>query len=121
MRAGAECDFAIRLSPGFCATMNIATGMGGDMQTGVVAALIAASVMAGSPAWSACSGGKLRNCVDLDLVPQISQQIVGDERIDAPPKRARPSEWQPPYTGPTVGAAPNIRRGPTVGYRWSLD
>ena len=91
------------------------------MRAGVAAAVIAASMVAGGPAWSACPTGKLRNCVDLDLVPQISQQIVSDERIAPPPKAAPPSDWHPPYTGPTVGAAPNVRRAPTVGYRWSLE
>lgn len=91
------------------------------MRAGVMAAMIAASALASSTAWSACLPGKMRNCVDLDLVPQISQQIVADEHIAAPPKTAPAAAPSAPYTGPTVGAAANLRRAPTVGYRWSLD
>ena len=91
------------------------------MRAGVAAAMIAASVLGSSTAWSACAPGKLRNCVNLDQVPQISQQIVAGEHIAAPPKPAPAAESQPAYTGPTVGAAANLRRAPTVGYRWSLD
>ena len=95
--------------------------MGAIMRTGIAAAIIAASVLGGGPVWSACPAGKLRNCVDLDLVPQISQQIVAGEHIAAPPKTAPVTDAKPAYTGPTVGAAANLRRAPTVGYRWSLD
>ena len=92
------------------------------MRAGIAAAIIAMSVLSGSAAWCACAPSRSGNCVDLDLVPQISQQIVADEHIAIPPKTAtRPDDTSRPYTGPTVGAAQNLRRAPTVGYRWSLD
>lgn len=91
------------------------------MRAGVAAAMVAASVLGGSAAWAACAPGKSPNCVNLDLVPQISQQIVADEHLAAPPKATPAAEPQPAYTGLTVGAAPNLRRAPTVGYRWSID
>ncbi len=91
------------------------------MRAGVSAAIVAASVLGSSAAWSACQPGKTGNCVNLDIVPQISQQIVAAEHPAAPPKQAPVAEPQRAYTGPTVGAARNLRRAPTVGYRWSLD
>ena len=52
-----------------------------------------------------------------------AQQIVADEQIAVPPKTATRAAAETPqaYTGPTIGAAQNVRRAPTVGYRWSLD
>jgi hypothetical protein len=96
-------------------------GWGAMMRAEVAAALFAASILGSSPAWSACPPGKLRNCVDLDLVPQISQQVVDGEHAAAPPKTPPPTDTPAVYTGPTLGAAANLRRAPTVGYRWSLD
>jgi hypothetical protein len=95
------------------------------MRAGVSAAIVAASVLAGSAAWSACPQGQShsqsRNCVNLDGVPQISQQIVAGERIAAPPKTAPLSDQTAPYTGPAVGVSKMLRRAPTVGYRWAID
>jgi hypothetical protein len=94
------------------------------MRAGIAAAIIAACILSlsGGAAWSACAPSRSGNCVDLDLVPQISQQIVADEHIAAPPKTAAPPAETPrAYTGPTLGAAQNLRRAPTLGYRWSLD
>jgi hypothetical protein len=99
--------------------------LGATVRAGVAVAIIAASVLGilgGGPAWPACPPGQSHNCVNLDLVPQIAQQIIADERLAAPPKAAAPaSAPQQPYTGPTVGVSPMIPRAPTVGYRWSLD
>ncbi len=91
------------------------------MRTGIAAVVVAASVLDSGFAWSACPSGRWRDCVNLDLVPQISQQIVAGEHLAAPPKTAPVAEFKPAYTGPTVGAAANLRRAPTVGYRWSLE
>jgi hypothetical protein len=91
------------------------------MRAGLAAALVAASIFAGGAAEAACPTGAKGHCVDLDLVPQISQQIVATEHIAAPPKVASPVEPQPGYTGPTVGTAKNLRRAPEVGYRWSIN
>ncbi len=95
------------------------------MRAGVSAAIVAASLLAGSPAWSACPSGhspsQSRNCVNLDGVPQISQQIVADERIATAPKTAPAAEPTPAYTGPSLGVSKMLRRAPTVGYRWAID
>ena len=95
------------------------------MRAGVSAAIVAASLLAGSPAWSACPRGQSpsqsRNCVNLDGVPQISQQIVADERIATPRKAAPVAEPTPAYTGPALGVSKMIRRAPTVGYHWAID
>jgi hypothetical protein len=97
-------------------------GLGAMMRAGAAAAIVAASILSSSAAWSGCPPGKVRNCVDLDLVPQISQQIVADEHIAVPAKAVAPlNAAKSGYTGPTVGAAANLRRAPTVGYRWSID
>lgn len=91
------------------------------MRASISAAGIAASVLLSGTAWSACPPGKTRNCVNLDLVPQISQQVGSVEHFEAPPVTAPTAEARPAYTGPTVGLAPTVARTPTVGYRWSID
>jgi hypothetical protein len=95
------------------------------MRVGVSAAIIAASVLTGSTAWSACLPHQSNNCVDLGIVPQISQQIVAGEPTPAPTKLAPDTNPAPAYTGPTIGpttgAGSALRRAATVGYRWSLD
>jgi hypothetical protein len=91
------------------------------MRAGLVAAIVAASAFGGSAAGAACPAGARGHCVDLDLVPQISQQIVATEPIVAPRKAVPTVEPQPGYTGPTIGAAKNLRRAPEVGYRWSIN
>jgi hypothetical protein len=95
------------------------------MRAGVSAMIVAASLLAGGTAWSACPPGQSRdpsrNCVDLGSVPQISQQIVDGEHVAAPPKTTPAGEADPAYTGPAVGMSKMIRRAPTVGYHWALD
>lgn len=92
------------------------------MRAGLAAAIVAASILGGGAAGAACGTRTKDHCVvDLGLVPQISQQIVATEHIVAPRKEAPVAEPQPAYTGPTVGAAKNVRRAPEVGYRWSID
>lgn len=99
------------------------------MRFGVSAAVVAASVLGSNMAWSACLPGQSHNCVNLDLVPQISQQIVAGEHVAAPPKAAPDgalvaapsSNYTGPTLGPTVGVDQAVRRAPTVGYRWSID
>jgi hypothetical protein len=91
----------------------------------VSATIVAATLLAGGTAWSACPPGQshtpARNCVDLGGVPQISQEIVAGEHIAPPPKTAPPNDAQTPYTGPAVGVSKMIRRAPTVGYHWAID
>jgi len=78
-------------------------------------------LLSGAGAGAACPSKQTRDCViNLDAVPQISQQIVAPEH--AAPKKAGPSaDTKTPYTGPTVGVTPTVRQYPTVGYRWSFD
>ncbi|HEV8678764.1 MAG TPA: hypothetical protein VGQ90_05260 [Stellaceae bacterium] len=91
------------------------------MRARVSAAAIAASVLFSGAAWSACEPGKSRKCVNLDLTPPVSQQVVTGEPL--PPRRATAPAAQPTpaYTGPTVGVAPTVGRAPMVGYRWSIN
>jgi len=92
------------------------------MRAGISAAIIAAAALFSGTAWSACLPGKSRNCVvNLNLAPQISQQIVTREHLVAAPKAMPAAEPIPPYTGPTVGFDPMLRRAPTVGYRWAIN
>ena len=92
------------------------------MHAGVSAAIIAATALFSGTAWSACVPGKSRNCVvNLNLAPQISQQIVAREHLAAPPVATPAAEPIPAYTGPTVGFSPMERRAPTVGYRWAIN
>jgi hypothetical protein len=75
---------------------------------------------AGSEA--ACLAKQARDCIiNLDAVPQISQQIVSTERVVPNSKTAPATEAKAPYTGPTLGVTPTVRQYPTVGYRWSFD
>ncbi|HTT78919.1 MAG TPA: hypothetical protein VMF86_04495 [Stellaceae bacterium] len=85
----------------------------------IVAAL---TVLLVGPAAAACQGHQAPDClVDLTLKPAVSRQIVAGEKIPAPSVNAPPVETLPPYTGPTVGAVPNIPRAPEIGYRWSIN
>ena len=90
------------------------------MHTRLSAVTIAAVLVMGNGALAACPPGQTRDCVNLDLVPQISQQIVAQEP-GTPAKAGPRADADAPYSGPTVGVAPNVRRAPTVGYRWSLQ
>jgi hypothetical protein len=101
------------------------------MRAGVSAAIVAASLLGSGTAFSACPpghsragqprSGQPRDCLDLDLVPQISQQIGASEHIATRPKTAPPVDQKPAYTGPTVGVSRTVRQAPTVGYRWAID
>lgn len=91
------------------------------MHTRLSAATIGAVLVVGTGALAACPPGQTRNCVNFDLVPQISQQIVAQEPASPANKLLPRTETDKPYTGPTVGLAPNVRRAPTVGYRWALQ
>jgi hypothetical protein len=92
------------------------------MRAGGPAAVFAASLLCGNGALAACPPGAAHNCVNLDTVPQISQQIVAKDRT-SPTAKATPAAGQEaPYTGMTVGVPKNSTgRGATVGYRWAFD
>ena len=99
------------------------------MRAGVSAAIVAAFLLGSGTAFSACPPGQSRaaqpraghDCLDLDLVPQISQQIGASEHIATRPKTAPLADQKPAYTGPTVGVSRTVRQAPTVGYRWAID
>jgi len=95
------------------------------MRAGVLAMSVAASLLTGGAAWSACppsqTPSQSRNCVDLGSVPQISDKIVAGERVATPPKTAPVTAADSAYTGPSLGVSKMIRRAPTVGYQWAID
>ena len=91
------------------------------MRRGISAAIGAAFLAAASAASAACPPGQPKGCVDLDLTPNVSQDIVGAELLSPRPKAAPASVVTAPYTGPTVGFSDKVRRAPQIGYRWSLD
>jgi hypothetical protein len=91
------------------------------MRVGLCAAVVAALIFASGAAGAACKPGPSRDCINLDLVPQITQRIAGDTQAAAPSKRTNQTTVKPAYTGPIVGLTPTVRPTPTVGYRWSLD
>ena len=93
------------------------------MRVLIMAALIVAAGVAGSPADADCTPGPADKCLNLDLLPQISQQIVAREGAGLPikPAVATGQPDTPPYTGPKVGLAKTPRAVPTVGYSWSLQ
>jgi hypothetical protein len=75
-----------------------------------------------------CARDSSRNCLDLPAtvnfssVPEISNQIVGEEKIKPTPlKNPAEGETSTPYTGPIIGTNPRPGRTPTVGYHWSLE
>lgn len=91
------------------------------MQTRLSAVAFLATLVAGTDAFAACPPGQTRNCVNFDLVPEISKQIVAQEPAPAANKLLPRTDPGKPYSGPTVGIAPGVRRAPTVGYRWALQ
>ena len=91
------------------------------MRAGVPAAIVVAYMLGAGFAWAACPAGQSRDCVNLDLVPQISQDIVAAERLPAAPKRLPVADDKAPYTGPTLGINQRVRRAPEIGYRWAIN
>lgn len=72
---------------------------------------------------AACPPGQTRNCVNLDGLANIGQDVVAREPLakGTNPSIAAKTDTTKPYTGPTVGLTNTVRRAPTVGYRWSLE
>jgi hypothetical protein len=91
------------------------------MQIGVSITIAVALLAAAGVASAACPPGKTQGCVNLDLTPKVSQDIVGGEGLSIRPKVAPASAEKAPYTGPTVGFSDRLRRAPEIGYKWSLD
>ena len=97
------------------------------MRAEVSAAILAASLLCGhltgQRALAACPPGSARNanCVNLDAVPQISQQVITKEPLLPAAKTTAETVSEGSYTGPTLGLAPGVRRAPAVGYRWAID
>lgn len=91
------------------------------MRVGMLAAIIAASIIVNGNAWAACLTAKHRNCVDFGIVPQITQQIIATEPTVVMPKKTFSADPAKAYTGPTIGTVPNTRRAAEVGYRWAIN
>ena len=91
------------------------------MRAEACALAIVASLSTGAAALAACPAGKARDCVDFNIVPQISQDIVASEPTKVLPKKTWDPGTKGAYTGPTIGAAPNVHRAPEVGYRWAIN
>lgn len=88
----------------------------------VLVLLAIAALPWSAAAEAACPPKQTRDCViNLDTVPQISQQIVASERVAPKGKAAPKTEAKTPYTGPTIGVTPTVRMYPQVGYHWSFD
>jgi hypothetical protein len=74
-----------------------------------------------------CTHDKSRNCLDVpatvnfNSVPEISNQIVSQEKIQPGPLKNPTEDASKPYTGPMIGTNPRPGRTPTVGYYWSLE
>lgn len=75
-----------------------------------------------------CSRDKSRNClhvpatVNFGSVPEISKQIVNQDKSQQPQKTpARTEPEAKPYTGPILGTTPSRSKIPTVGFSWSID
>ena len=74
-----------------------------------------------------CARDKSRNCLDLPAtinfssVPEISNKIVSEEKIQPKPLKNPDPATSTPYTGPMIGTNPRPGRTPTVGYYWSLE
>lgn len=90
------------------------------MRRGISAAIAAAFLAVAGAASAACPPGQPKGCVNLDLTPKVSQDIIGAEQLSPRPKAAPASVEQKPYTGVTVGFSDKVRRAPEIGYRWSL-
>jgi hypothetical protein len=92
------------------------------LKASVLVLLALAALLCGASAQAACPPKQIRDCViNLDAVPQISQQIVTTSQAAPAAKAAPGAEAQTPYSGPTVGLTPTPRKFPTLGYRWSFD
>jgi hypothetical protein len=90
------------------------------MRIGIPAAIAAAFLAAAGTASAACPPGQAQGCVNLNLAPKASQDIVAGERLPGP-KATPTSADKQPYTGPTIGFNDRVRRAPQVGYRWAFD
>jgi hypothetical protein len=100
---------------------NLGPAEEGTMRKSISAAIAAAFLTAAGAASAACSPGQANGCVNLDLAPKVSQDIVGTKPLSPRPKAAPAGAAKVPYTGVTVGFSDKVRRAPEIGYRWALD
>jgi hypothetical protein len=90
------------------------------MQIGISAVIAAVLLTIAPAALGACPPGRATSCVNLDLAPKASQDIVAAEPFSGP--KATPANTEKtPYTGPTIGFNDKVRRAPQIGYRWTFD
>src|ERR1700740_2903044 len=87
---------------------------------GLSAIWVAAAADAGP-----CARDSSRNCLNLpatinfNSVPEISNNIVNEEKIEWQPLKNPDTSTSTPYTGPMIGTNPRPGRTPTAGYYWS--
>src|SRR5690349_5501329 len=108
------------------------------MNARVSIAVMVVALLCGAGAHAACPPGQTvgqtaaqtKGCakldlkkVDLNMVPDVSEQIVARERSSGGAKKPGPPDAaaKEPYTGPTVGVSDRVHRAPMVGYHWSID
>lgn len=93
------------------------------MRMVAAATFTAAICFAHASLWAACAPRASRHCVNLDALPQISQDIVSDEAVPVPKRQpvAAPAAPSEHYTGPTIGLNRHLRRAPEIGYRWAIE
>lgn len=100
--------------------------MKATVPTAIIGALSAMLGAAGANA-GPCPGNKSQNClavpatINFNSVPEISDRIVSEEKIQPGPQKDPTGDASKPYTGPMIGTNPRPGRSPTVGYYWSLE
>ena len=85
---------------------------------------LAAALVCAAAAEAACPAGEARCAkVDLNGVPEITQQIVAQQSAAPAQKPLTPAVpgAASSYTGPTFGVSDRARRAPVVGYRWAIE
>jgi hypothetical protein len=83
--------------------------------------MLAITCTVASTAFAACPTNKRKTCVELNMTPTVSDQVITGDPSPLPPKIAPSIDNKPPYTGPTVGVSPTVHKTPTVGYRWAIN
>ena len=95
--------------------------MGMMIARSTVSAAFALTLLTAASAEAACLRDKTHPCVNFDIVPAVTDQIVREEKASEGPRRqSAAGTAATPYTGPTVGVS-TMARAPTVGYHWSLQ
>jgi hypothetical protein len=99
-----------------------------QMKTSAAVVLGLSALLGATDAYAGpCPRNKSQNCLEVpatinfNSVPEISDRIVGEEKIQRGPQKDPTEGASKPYTGPMIGTNPRPGRTPTVGYYWSLE